>query len=246
MSAPRGSFAFGKKRARVGRAPLQMKRARTGLVPAWGSRGPSAAAVGRAVAAGQELKFHDLDIDVATTAITTAGVIAEDSCVTIAQDTTESTRIGRKCTIRSIGWRFKVTLPGVSNTGASGGDTVRLLVYLDKQANKAAATVTGILESANYQSFNQLANKGRFRTLMDRTYTLNNLASAGDGSANDHSPVSINDTWFKDCSITIEYDNSATTGALGTVTSNNIGVLAISSAAVVSLDSKMRLRFSDS
>ena len=45
--------------------------------------------------------------------------------------------------------------------------------------------MTDILESDDYQSFNNLANKGRFVTLMDRTYELNSNGAAGDGTSND-------------------------------------------------------------
>ncbi len=192
---------------------------------------------------GMELKFHDLDIDDAV--VVTGGTIAEDSCVTIAQGTTESTRIGRKCVIRNVGWRFAVELPGVSGGGTAGSDVVRVMLYLDKQTNGATATVAGILESADFQSFNQLANKGRFLILMDRNYDVNSTAGAGDGTTNDFGPNVTSDTFFKKCNIPIEYDNSVTTGAIGSVRTNNIGVLLISRGGLASFESKMRLRFSD-
>ena len=131
---------------------------------------------------GLELKFRDFSTDLPTMA--TAGTIRE-SMVTISQGTGESQRIGRKCTIKAINWRFKVELPITTGTSAQPSDVVRIILYLDKQCNGAAATVTNILENALYQSFNNLANKSRFRTLMDRTYDMNYTAAAGDGAAND-------------------------------------------------------------
>ncbi len=193
--------------------------------------------------AGPELKFHDLDIDQDPPA--TAGTIAEDSCVTIAQDMTESTRIGRKCVIRSINWRFRI-VKKVSTAAADTSDVCRVILYLDKQCNGVTAAVTDILESADFQSFNNLANKSRFRTLMDREYALNSCAGGGDGTTEDYGENVTIDSFFKNCNIPIEYDNSATTGAIATVRSNNIGVLLISQDAKCSFSSKMRLRFSDS
>ncbi len=195
---------------------------------------------------GPELKFHDLDINVANTA--TAGVIAEDSCNTIAQDTTESTRVGRKCTIRSINWRWNAVLLDTVSTQVPGTpETTRIILYLDKQTNGVTAAVTDILETADFQSFNNLANKSRFRILMDRSFTLAVTAGAGDGTAaNDWTGQGLNDSFYKKCNIPIEYDNTATTGAIATVRSNNIGVLVIGDGTGTSIGSKMRLRFSDS
>ncbi len=214
----------------------------------WVPRAKVAAQRGRraaVAAAGVELKFHDLDVDVAATA--TAGVIAEDSCVTIPQNTTESGRIGRKCVIRAIGWRWNlVTLAQDNTQSGSTAETTRVILYQDKQTNGATAAVTDLLESADYQSFNQLANKGRFRVLMDRSYTLSNSAGCGDGSAaNDWAGEGTDDSFFLRCNIPIEYDNSVTTGAIESVRTNNIGVLVIGNGTGTAMGSKMRLRFSD-
>ncbi len=190
-----------------------------------------------------ELKFHDLDIDDATVA--TGGNIAEDSCNVIAQGTTESTRLGRKLTIKNIGWRFRVSLPATSTPGDTS-DEIRVILYLDKQANGATATVTGILESSDYQSFNNLANKSRFRILMDRTYSVVSKSGSFDGTNDQFGEDTIDDKFFKRCNIPIEYDNSFSTGVITTIRSNNIGVLLLSFSGLGAFSSKMRLRFSDS
>ena len=195
----------------------------------------------RATANPPELKFHDLDIDDAVVA--GGGTIAQASCNLIAQGVTESQRIGRKCSIRSINWRFNVDLPIIALGTGSANEQVRVILYLDKQCNGAAAAVTDIVESANYQTFNNLANKSRFRTLMDRVYVLNPQAGAGDGTTNDFSEFSIADTFFKKCNIPIEFD--ATTGAITEIRSNNIGVLLLGKSGVAQFESKMRLRFED-
>ncbi len=198
---------------------------------------------GRFSKKGGELKFHDLDIDDA--AIATNGTISQVSCLTIAQGTSESTRIGRKVIVKGINWRFNIKISS-QTSAANTTDTVRVILYLDKQTNGATATVTGILESDDFQSFNQLANKSRFRTLMDRTYdlvvpTMADLA----GPSTNTGEVVINDTFFKRCNIPIEYDNTFTTGVIGTMRSNNIGVLLLSQGGHAGFDSKMRIRFAD-
>ncbi len=237
------------------RARRALVRETTFMPRAWGAGTRKAAGVARARAvtarrpaplalAGGELKFHDLDIDDAS--IAANGTIIEDSCITIAQGLTEANRIGRKLTIRSIGWRFNISNVESTGTDAGNPETIRLILYQDKQTNKAAATITGILESDSYQSFNNLANKGRFLTLMDRTYTLNPQAGGGDGTTSDWAAQDVNDSFFKSCNIPVEYDNSATTGEISSVTSNNLGVLILSKTGGASIfDSKMRLRFTD-
>ncbi len=198
---------------------------------------------GRMATSTTELKFHDLDINDAV--IAQNGTIAQASCNIIAQGTTESERVGRKCTIRSINWRFQMQLDQDSTNSSS--ETIRVLLYLDKQTNGAAATALNILESDDFQSFNNLSNKGRFLTLMDRQYTLNKQAAAGNGTTNIFAETQVNDTFFKTVNIPIEFDNSANTGAIGTQRTNNIGLLILGqTGAIASFNSKMRLRFSDS
>lgn len=191
---------------------------------------------------GGELKFHDVDLDDGL--VSTAGTVV-DSIIKIAQGTTESTRIGRKCTIRNIGWRFNILMQEDNDIAdPTAADVIRVIMYLDKQCNGATATVTGILESADYQSFNNLGNKSRFRTLLDRTYDVNkqSLASATTGTVASNEIV-ISDTFFKKVNIPIEYDSTA--GAITEIRSNNIGVLLIGRAGVAGFVSKIRIRFSD-
>ncbi len=205
----------------------------------------------RAVANGAELKFHDIDWDEAV-ADFTAGVISNtSSLVLIGQSVTESTRIGRKAVIKSIGWRGQLKLAADAGASTTGPQTVRLILVQDKQCNGAAPAVSGtngLLQSANFQSFNDLTNKGRFAVLSDQVFTLNALAAAGDGTANDTAAVSENFTFFKSCDIPIEYSGTANPSIIDEVRTNNIFGIMITdnSGSTVSLDSKFRFRFTDS
>ncbi len=210
-------------------------------------RGRSAAWVPRAMAprgrkadATGELKFHDVDLDDATVAATAT---VTPSINLIPQGVEEDNRIGRKCSVRNIGWRYDITLPTSGTIGRI--DQVRVMLYLDKQANGATAAATDILASDDYQSFNNLTNKGRFRVLMDRTHDLKNHGAAGDGTTNDSSPDIVSGSFFKECNIPLEISGTGTP-AITAIRSNNLGVLLISKAGVCTFDSKFRLRFSDS
>ncbi len=197
---------------------------------------------GRVAGGGQEMKFHDLDIDDAVVSAT--GTIAQVTCNEIVQGVTESQRVGRKCVISSINWRFTVALPTTA-TAANTSDVTRVILYLDKQCNGATATVTNILETADYQSFNNLANKNRFQILMDKI--VETVAKAGSGRGSTDTLSYADDlkecSFYKKCEIPIEYD--ATLGAITEIKSNNLGVLTISRSGLAGMFSKMRLRFTD-
>lgn len=225
------------KRKRVGSVRAAEKGLKRGryVLAAQPGRAPRASTPG-------ELKFHDVDVDDAVVAA--AGAIQNTGSVNlIAQGVTEVTRIGRKCTIKSINWRYSLSLPVVPTAGAPTADHVRVIFYQDKQANKATAAVLDILETADFESFRNLSNVGRFNILMDKMHTLNYHAGAGDGAANDFAEVKEWGTMYKKCAIPIEFNAGA--GALTEITSNNLGVLLITEEGVAGFESKLRLRFSD-
>lgn len=194
----------------------------------------------RAVNTG-ELKFHDIAVDDAS--IAQLGIIQNAGTINIIpQGTTDITRIGRKVTIKSISWRYQLEIPANATAGLT--DTVRMIMYLDKQCNKATASSTDILETDDYQSFRNLTNTGRFQILHDETYTLTPPSAAGNGTANDNAGVQVNVAWYKKCNITIEW--TGTTGVINTCTSNNLCVMTVAkTGAIMALESNVRLRFSD-
>ncbi len=199
---------------------------------------------GRVAAPTAEMKFHDIDVDDAV--VSSSGSIQNSGSVNlIAQGVTESTRIGRKCVIRSINWRQTLDTPTFDAQAVpNGGETIRTIMYLDRQANGATATVAQILETANLHSFNNLSEKNRFLILYDKFTDLNYQAMGSDGAGViSGSEVVRTETFFKKCNIPLEF--SAGTGALTEIRSNNIGVLSISRSGQGGFNSKIRLRFTD-
>ncbi len=198
---------------------------------------------GRKAVFNGELKFHDVDLDDALVA--TGGTVIA-SINLIPQGVTEITRIGRKSTIRKIQWRYDIDLPAESDSAdISQGDIVRVIMFVDQQTNKATAAVTDILESADYQSFRNLNNSGRFVMLMDVTHSINRRVAFTDGSNTASTPEVVIGTFkfFKDVVIPLEF--TAATGAITEITVNNIGVLLISREGTAGFESKIRLRFFD-
>ncbi len=202
---------------------------------------PAGIAMGR-YAGRSELKFHDVDL---TDAVVAAGTNVTASVNLIAQGITESTRIGRKCTLKSIGWRYRLLLPEVDAAATPlSGDNVRVIMYLDKQANGATAAGTDLLESADVHSFLNLANSGRFVVLLDKLYPMNYSTLASDGAGVvSQTRMSWEKTFFKTCNIPIEFSGVA--GIITEIRSNNIGVILVGNTGEASFSSKIRLRFSD-
>ncbi len=197
---------------------------------------------GRYAGRNAELKFKDLDVD---DAIVATGGVLTTSINLIAQGTGESERIGRKCTIRSIFWRGSISLPEGELQGAPGdAERFRLILYLDKQCNGAAATALGILETVGVDNYRNLANSGRFDILYDKRFTLNYLTLSHFAvNSFSHSRMARDFSFFKKCEIPLEFDN--TVGALTELRSNNLGLLIVTETGNGGLISSVRLRFSD-
>ena len=187
-----------------------------------------------------ELKFHD--VTVSDPGISGSGdILVSGSVCQIPQSVGESGRVGRKCTVTAINYRYTVTL--LSQSAASIGttnDEVRVILYWDKQANGAAATTTDILETAHWQSFNNLANKNRFQILKDSVHSM----SVGSANTTATAPLQKVGAMYLKCNIPLEF--SGATGAITELRSNNLGVLTICrSTGKSEIDGKMRIRYHD-
>lgn len=189
-----------------------------------------------------ELKFHDIDVN--DTLISAAGTILNNGSINlIPQGTTEVTRIGRKAVLRSIGWHWWMGMAADATVGVS--DTVRVIMYQDKQCNGVTIGATTLMENDSFQSFRNLANNSRFIVHYDKTFDVPIMAAAGNGTNQEQPGSVLSGSFYKDVNIPIEFNGVA--GALTEIRSNNLGVLLFSRVgAKVGFVSKVRLRFSDS
>lgn len=190
-----------------------------------------------------ELKFLDTTLN--TTAITTAGVIINNTINNIVEGSDFNERIGRKVNITSIHFRGAY-LEEAQTTLANMSNNVRIIIYLDQQCNAAAATVTDVLASADEKSFNNLNNSERFKILKDWFFTINHTAqSVLTGPVYSTHRVQKTLIWNKKCDIPLKF-NATNGGTVADLTSNNIGILGIAqSANGGSLDVGVRIRFRD-
>ncbi len=184
-----------------------------------------------------ELKFHDVTLDDAL--VDTGGTVTA-TMIIIPQNTTESGRIGRRCIVRQIGWKYRLGL-NTSVDPANTSDTCRIILFIDKQCNGATAAVLDILSTADYQSFRSLERNKRFIILMDKLHTLRVTAAGGNGTAFEMGQTSLHGHFYKRLNLPIEY--SGTTGGITEIESNNIGVLLISVSGNITFASQMRIRF---
>lgn len=188
--------------------------------------------------ANSELKFLDTTVTQATVGST--GNITNTSLNLIPSGTGESQRVGRKVVIKRIHLKYVCVLKE-TGTSSSTDDGVRVIVYLDKQCNGATASVTDILETTQYLSFNNLANKNRFTILMDEHTDLR--SQSGGGSTVAFGRMAVTKQWHHKCSLPIEF--SSTAGSLTEIRSFNIGILTISDRALIELNGKARVRYLD-
>lgn len=220
---PRAQYFAAEKRARA-RTQLSAGRGRRAALPT------------------VEQKFHDVIVN---DAVVASGGAISTSINLIAQGVTESQRIGRKCTLSGIGWRFDFTLPIQDAVGVPiSSDILRIMLIWDKQANGAIPVVTDILETAAYRSFNNLANTSRFRTLCDKVYVLNYKGLASDNAGVvSQTEVHGYGSFYKQLAIPVEF--SGATGAITEIRSNNLFILMISRDGIMGFSSSIRLRFTD-
>ena len=183
-----------------------------------------------------ELKFFDTTIgNVAPTAgviLPTAGTL-----VPIPVGTGPSERIGRQVRVKSINAYLTVT----KSSSATSTETVRLLYVLDTQCNGAKPTVAEILAAPSYNSFRNMANTKRFVILRD--HELNITSQTWDGST--FASVSRQVNFFRKVNIPVEYDQTLNTGAITTIRSNNLIILAISQGGNGYVAGTVRVRYDD-
>lgn len=189
----------------------------------------------------QELKFFD--VEKATETLTGPGhLLLDDSINHVVEASGESNRIGRKIIIRSLEFKYDLTLLPTASGVLQVGNSVRLIVFIDKQANGASVTTTDIIKPDTYQAMPNLVNRGRFRLLCDKTHTINPRAGAGDGAANDGASTVQSYKMHRKLSLPIEF--SDTTGNISTIKSNNIGVIAyVKTSGTVAIQYTSRIRF---
>ncbi len=210
-----------------------------------------------------EVKFFDhtvVDTSIATggtnlTIANTGASVLSQTIVAMKGGSNEQERIGRKCTITKVYGRLtfisidKSSASDISTGAIANHETIRVIVFWDKQCNGQAPANTDLLETNNIHSYRNLANSKRFKFLYDKTWVFNTGAIGAGGdtvvrSQNIHR--NIYKTFALKVFVPLEFNG--TTGALSELRSNNIGIMIfaeIGSRWRVSSKSTLRIRFID-
>lgn len=190
-----------------------------------------------------ERKYNDTTLN--NTAITTAGII-NNSSVNAPQVGSENyQRVGRKINLTSIHMRGSIVFPQQTSLTLMS-TRIRIIVYLDNQANAAAATVGGLM-GADIDSFRNLDNVDRFSILYDKMVECTKPSMTALAGPVYASPETRHD--FPDLNRKVNipiHFNSTNGGTVADCTSNNIGVLCIADVAVGAyIDGYFRIRYVD-
>jgi len=92
---------------------------------------------------------------------------------------TATTRIGQKVTLRTLEVKYRSAV-----TATTGLDqTHRILFVLDRQCNGAALTLAEVIVPQNTEGLRNLAQRKRFKILMDLRFDLNAAGESGSTKA---------------------------------------------------------------
>ncbi len=226
------------KRARNGKGSKR-KRVKTSTVSFYAGTKPRRRT--KTELSNVELKFFDTDIVDANIDATMTFFNPQ----ILIQGDKETERIGRKVIIKSLSIKGELKL-NAQTTATTTGCLITMKVVHDSQTNKAQFAATDLLAADTFDSFNNISNKNRFRILKSCTYEFSAGGAAPSGAALIFSQKSRYVDEHLKMNIPIEYDATAATGAITTVTSNSIFVVFQSSTTnLVSSNMKMRIRYTD-
>ncbi len=191
-----------------------------------------------------ERKF--LDVQVGTTPVTAAGVLVRSTFNDVAQGTGEAQRIGRKLTLKSAEFRWTIESPATSGGTEVGGQTIRLVVLMDKQANGAATSWLSVFQQANIHSMRNLENSNRFTILRDKLVTLNRVSGPVPGGTTGLFPQ-VNRPVHLRVTLNTPIEFSGVLGSMSEIRSNNLLMLAIAEedSTTTNVHGTCRIRYSD-
>lgn len=193
--------------------------------------------------ANREIKFYDETNLNANQPASAGGKIWSNSLINIPEGTGQSERIGRKINVVGVGMTMEFVLP-VTTFGVEATDNMRVILYLDKQANGAVPIPADILTiSVAVGSYRNLANVDRFRILYDKIHSINSGAGTGTTDTLEYAARSFfRKAWVK-ANIPVLY--SGLGGGTVDIKSNNLGILVVSSNVKCLLTIHSRVRYID-
>lgn len=190
-----------------------------------------------------EKKFIDRTLSVL---VTTGGVVQSSICI-IPEGTNESSRIGRKVTVKSVQVNFQLELFATGDLLLTN-DNVRVICYVDHQCNGAAAQPDDILRVPRPDGYRQLQQSTRFQIIYDKWFSLFCPAAVvftnGSPIVHQYLGRTLVVKFRKKCNIPLEY--SGVNGVIGDLRTNNIGILLVSNNdQLTNYTGRSRVRYTD-
>jgi len=208
-----------KRRKTYGRNPYQVRPTYRGFNP-------------RAFARG-EWKYHDVTSE-AVDLNSTLGLALLNG---IVPGTGAQQRIGQSIKLQSIEMRIQMAV--TANTGIH--QLIRIWIVQDKQPNATAMTAAEYLSFPDVHGMRNLANRKRFKTIMDKEFNLTGYQEGHDQHFF-HKYIKFKSP------INVDY-NTGTAGTIGDISSNALYVLYGSSMSAGDGDAAgqfyLRLRYTD-
>jgi len=149
-------------------------------------------------------------------------------------------RIGKRCKLIGIKIRGSIVVAKIANlTAAKTAALIRVIVYQDTQTNAAQAQGENVMTASttadsgiNMMTYQNLNNFGRFKVLMDKTFSLSDPNMTWDGTNIEMNGLSLK--WkfnykFK-TPVTVQF-NAASSGTVTSIVDNSFHVLANASSA---------------
>lgn len=197
------------------------------------------------MAIGMEKKYNDQSFTINVGAVDQNGHITP-TLSGIAQGDTPTTRVGRKVSLKAFMCRYYINFP-TENNAQETDEVVRVIFYLDKAPNGSAATPSDILaiiipaSAPTYNNYRNMDQIDRFDVFYDRTHKLDKAAGANNGGTDVFAATGSTGKVYKRLNHVALY--SGTTGAVGSMVTNNIGMLVISKSNKCSMEGSARVRY---
>lgn len=185
-----------------------------------------------------ELKTIDSG-SVGPTNFSTAGAVLLLNGVAQGDDYTN--RIGRKITMKSILMRFSVFSQATDNLQT--GDILRVMIVYDNQSNGVAPTVANILQTASWDSPQNLDNRDRFLVLADKVFNRPAAIYAAGVITAGQAGAASRKIYRK---ISLQTQFNGTGATVGSIAGGSVYMLTISAyGAQYDYYSNCRIRFTD-
>jgi len=205
---------------------------------------------GRTPGGSVEMKFFD-KVQGLTGDLSAGTVIANGLVAGITQGTGEQDRIGRKIILKSVYIRGHFYMDPLYQVTSPPPQMVRIMLIEDRQCNGANATQGELFEALPgathlLNSMNNLANKNRFKTHMDKVVTLNYDTTYINNAETHYYAQAKYRTFklYKKMNLPIEFSGTGVS-TIANIQSNNlfIWIQTASSATNITFDSVSRVRF---